>query len=114
MESLAGKWQAVAQQRAENEELVWVELLDEPLVSFRFDGVMVNEKGLGACCVPNVYLINGNEFTVSPRVEVPVNPQCHLIDCFTCEYLDISIDGDEMLITYCREPYIQRKYRRVS
>jgi hypothetical protein len=99
LKPLAGTWQLVAYEQEENGKMVWVNVptASESTLSFRFDGVVLDSKGLPACCGPTALEINGRRFRIEPKAPLPDNPACHLIDCIGCAVLKIEVEGNEFI-----------------
>lgn len=112
-ELIVGTWRLVSYQTFENEEVVWREPETSSLLTFRYDGVMLDSDGLPSCCLSTRYIINGSEFKVQPLSPLPENPVCALVYCTSCEAVDISVSGDEMKINFCAGTALQERYERM-
>jgi hypothetical protein len=103
--AIVDRWKLTAYENTVNGEKVWVPVQGEPYyMSFRFDGVILDSKGLPACCSPKAYYLNGVLFQIKPKTEVPVNQQCALVDCIGCDTWSIEQTGNELIVTLC-EPF---------
>ncbi|WP_221391644.1 hypothetical protein [Dyadobacter sp. NIV53] len=100
IKNIAGKWRSDSYERTINGKKVW-EKVTANYIIFRFDGVLLENNGLPACCTPESYNINGKPFQIVPKTPLDHNPQCDLIDCIICESWDIEQIDNEMIITYC-------------
>ena len=116
IKTIVGKWRLEAYERTENGQTTWEKVSgNEPsYLSFRFDGVILDSKGLPACCTPPAYKLNGTTFTVVPKADLPENKQCYLVDCIGCASWDIEQDGDEMIISICKIGSRARYVRQVD
>lgn len=111
--SIVGKWKHIAYEKTENNEKTWVPMNGESsTIIFRYDGLILDSKGLRRCCAPYKYNLNGVPFEVKPKEEVPVNAECSLVDCIGCEAWTIEQTGDEMIITLCEPTAHKSKYIR--
>ena len=101
--SIVGRWRLAGYEIEENGKKVWKLNPNDitSYITFRFDGVMLDSKGLAMCCPPSAYKLNGTIFKIIPKAELAVNPQCGVIDCVSCETLQMDQSGDELIITYC-------------
>lgn len=115
IERLMGKWRLVAYETIEKEERVWKEIEGEGRYEFmvRYDGVILNQEGLPACCVFPYYFINGVRFEVVPGEPVKENPQCALIDCLFCEEVNYDLREDGSLFSYCGPSGLKQKFERL-
>lgn len=99
--SIVSKWRPVSYIRAGGDTVSLVGQ-DVNLLIFRFDGVMLNEKGYKPCCSPDSYMLNGKRFEVKPQAPVEEDPSCIFVDCIKCEDLKMTLlSDDELLIDYC-------------
>ncbi|WP_428655477.1 hypothetical protein [Runella sp.] len=100
---LVGKWRLDAYERTENGKKVWkaVDPQSTSFLSFRFDGVVLDSKGLPSCCAPGSLTINGKEFKIIPQAALPENPSCAYIDCISCATMDIELTGDTFIQHSC-------------
>ena len=114
LQPLVGKWRLVAYERLENGKRVWKEADPQSpsFVSFRFDGIVLDSKGLPYCCSPNDLNINGKEFVIIPRATVPENPTCAYVDCIGCATWEIKLTGDTFILDDCGIS-LKREYVRV-
>ncbi len=103
LQPLVAKWRLVAYERTENGKKVWKEADPQypSYLSFRFDGVVLDSKGLPYCCAPGALNINGKLFEIKPQANIPDNPTCALIDCIGCPIWDITLTGDEFILNLC-------------
>ncbi len=79
----------------------------------RYDGVILDWKGLKRCCDPSYYFINGVRFDVVPGAPVKDNPQCELIDCSPCEEANYDLQEDGSLFFYCGPSGLKLKFERL-
>ncbi|HEV7348138.1 hypothetical protein [Telluribacter sp.] len=120
LKPLAGTWRLAAYEQTLNGKTKWVEVpaavgtaAGASTLSFRFDGVVLDSKGLPACCGPSALRINGTTFAIEPKAALPDNPQCHLIDCIGCGVLHIEVAGNEF-ISSCQSGNIGKsRYVRI-
>jgi hypothetical protein len=111
--ALVYTWKHTAYEHVVNGEKVWVPIEIEPrYISFRFDGLILDSKGLPACCAPRTYYVNGVLFEVKPKATVPVNEQCALVDCIECATWNIEQTGNELILSYCEPVTTRSKYIR--
>lgn len=107
--SIVGKWRYAGSEVEENGKKVWHLEPGSAVndMSIRYDGVMLDSKGFGRCCVPRSYNLNGTVYQVVPKAEVTVNGIC---DCISCATLQIDQSGDELITTWCgghRSKYVR-------
>lgn len=117
VKSIAGKWQLVAYEKTVDGEKVWENVdpdSQKNFTIFRGDGVILDSKGLPACCAPMKYFLNGNLFEIKTVVDHTLNSSCNFVDCIGCEYWNIEQKEDEMIITLCDTVPIKTKYIRVN
>ncbi|CAG5000003.1 hypothetical protein DYBT9275_02364 [Dyadobacter sp. CECT 9275] len=102
-ESIVGRWRADAVENTVNGQKVWEKVLytDPYYFSFRDDGVILDSRGLPACCSPDSLKVNGVAFKIIPQSGLPDNPACAYVDCVGCPSWDIQQNGDEIIISYC-------------
>jgi len=114
LKPLVAKWRLAAYERVENGKKVWKEVDPQSasFVSFRFDGVVLDSKDLPFCCPPNSLNINEKNFKIIPKIALPENPTCALIDCIGCPTWEIKLLGDEFIKEDCGIS-LKRKYVRV-
>ena len=114
LQPLVGKWRLVAYERMENGTKVWKEADPQStlFVSFRFDGLVLDSRGLSLCCPPIALNINGKEFKIVPKATVPENPACAYIDCIGCANWEIKLTGDTFILDDCGIS-LKREYVRV-
>ncbi|MCF2517680.1 hypothetical protein [Dyadobacter sp. CY351] len=111
--TIADTWKQTAYEKTVDGKKVWIPVDGEPTyISFRFDGVVLDGKGLPLCCPPDAYYVNGVLFEVKPKAEVPVNNVCMTVDCIGCATWDIEQTGDEMILTYCKPVNMKLKFIR--
>jgi len=106
--SIVGKWRIVAQIQTVGDSLITNPVAEEnaSLYVFRFDGILVNEKGNMFCCLPQNYFLNGNLFESKPLVPVEYDPGCKYVDCAGCpEMTIIQSTSDSLLIETCKGSY---------
>jgi hypothetical protein len=112
---IAGKWRHTETEKTENGKTSWSPVVnyDEPTyISFRYDGVIVDNEGLPQCCGPDSLKINGVPFKIVPKSDLPVNPACAYVDCVGCAIWEITQTGDELIISTCgtfpRHKYVRQ------
>lgn len=101
IKEIVGRWRLDAVEKTVNGQKVWEKVTYDPpsYLAFRFDGVILDENGLPACCAPDSLVVNGTSFKIKPQAQVPENPQCHLVDCAICSYWDLEQKGNEIILT---------------
>ncbi len=109
--NLQGKWELVATESGALSGASWYPVSSGQVqfIYFRSDGVLTDSAGLPACCSPKAYIINNKLFDLNPDF-LPDNPACKSIKCAICQYYDIQISGNEMIVTPCNEG--RKKYVR--
>ncbi len=108
---LVGNWQEIAREQTVDGELQWEAVQQGAFLTFRFDGVLLNEKGLPACCGPTAFNINGVDYPIVPKAKIEENPACSLVDCFPCATWDLEQNGNELILSPCLGPrtkYVKR------
>jgi hypothetical protein len=111
--AIVNTWKQTAYEKTVNGAKIWVPVDGEPhYISFRFDGLILDSKGLPLCCAPKAYYVNGVLFKVQPKAEVPFNEQCALVDCIGCGAWDIEQTGNELILSYCEPIKTRSKYIR--
>jgi hypothetical protein len=108
IENIVGKWRIEANEQEVNGVNVWVNVPDSTAysISFRFDGVILDNSGLPACCVPDRYYVNEVLFKVIPKAKLDVNPVCAYSLCIADPApWNITQNGDELIIN-------ERKFTR--
>ncbi|MPR33739.1 hypothetical protein [Salmonirosea aquatica] len=104
IEEIVGKWRLDAVEKTVNGQKVW-EQVSGPVpiftyyLVFRFDGVILGEKGLSWCCSPETLIVNGTSFKIKPKAKVPTNPQCAYVDCISCPSWDLEQRDNELILT---------------
>ncbi|MCF2447222.1 hypothetical protein L0657_24925 [Dyadobacter sp. CY345] len=101
IKEIFGTWRLEAYGRTINGEIKWesVSSTDQPyLITFRHDGVVLNDKGLPVCCAPKSYTLNGVLFEIIPKEKVESNPQCAFVDCITSKW-NIEQNEDQLILT---------------
>ena len=103
LKPLVGRWQLVAQRNLQSEEKEWVEVpaAEASFLIIRYDGVVLDAEGRGLCCGPGTLKLNGTEYPIEPKAEVPFNDVCALVNCAGCPVWDIALDGDTFVLTGC-------------
>jgi hypothetical protein len=111
--SIVSTWKQIAYETTVNGNKVWVPTQGEPgFLTFRFDGLILDSKGLPACCAPKAYYLNGVFFEVKPKAEVPINEQCALVDCVGCSTWNIEQTENELIVSLCEPLKSRSKYIR--
>jgi len=110
---IAGKWKLVAEEQGFVGQSTWATVKEDSAynIIFRNDGLLLNSKGLPACCGPTSLTINGSFFEVKPTGQLAPNPECALVNCANCPLWDIQITGNEMTVTRCKD--LKKKYLRI-
>jgi hypothetical protein len=115
IKDIVGKWQLTEMEITENGQTVWQEagVYDKPYYfSIRFDGVLLDDKDLSMCCSPQSLTLNGFQFKIEPKANVPINPVCAAVSCAQCTNWEIEQTGDQMIITTCggspRSKYVRK------
>jgi len=100
--NLAGRWLVTAREEMSNGEKVWVpSTASAPVyLIFRFDGLIINERGETGCCFSYDYIVNGEKISVIPKAELKYPGNCALVDCFSCT-LGLDFSGDDLIVTGC-------------
>lgn len=103
LQPLVAKWRLVAYERVENGKKVWKDVGSQSpsFVTFRFDGVILDSRGLPYCCPPTALNINGKEFKIIPKTAIPENPICAAVDCIGCATWEIEWSEDEFILNLC-------------
>ncbi|GAB2802716.1 hypothetical protein GCM10027275_56220 [Rhabdobacter roseus] len=103
LKPLVGRWRPVATQQTTNGDTTWNASTASAAADLfvRYDGVLLEGKGLQLCCAPPALRLNGTLIPIEPRDEVPVNPACASIRCLNCPAWSIALSGDEFVVTYC-------------
>lgn len=112
IKTIVGKWRLDAYERIVNGEKVWEKVTGEPsYLSFRFDGVILGKDGLPTCCAPTSFTLNGILFNIVPKAKLPENPQCALVDCYSCPIWEMEQNEDQLILSYCIGPSRARYIR---
>ncbi|WP_159470631.1 hypothetical protein [Dyadobacter sp. 3J3] len=112
MKPLVGKWHLTETEETVNGKKMWVPVtLTTVYVTFRFDGILLDEKEMVGCCATKIYNINNTKFEVIPRAAVPYY-DCSTVYCAACPSYDIEFNGNEMIISRCNSA--RSKYIRVE
>lgn len=103
LQPLVAKWRLATYERVENGKKVWKEVDSQSpsFISFRFDGVVLDSKGLPYCCPPSALNINGKEFKIIPKATIPENPTCAYIDCIGCPTWEIELRDNDFILSLC-------------
>lgn len=115
IKEIVGRWRLDAVEKTVNGQKVWEKVSsDSPsYLTFRFDGVILDGKGLPWCCSPETLIVNGTSFKIKPKAKVPTNPQCALIDCVSCSSWDLEQKENELIITLaCQSLNYRHRYLR--
>jgi hypothetical protein len=105
---IVGKWRVVSYSRTVGDSLITSPVSKEnsSIYEFRFDGVLLNEKGNMPCCLPQKYIFNGNVFEAKPHAPVLPDPSCIYVDCAPCPEMKITRPmADSLLIETCEGFY---------
>ncbi|KAA6438334.1 hypothetical protein FEM33_16700 [Dyadobacter flavalbus] len=106
--AIAGKWRVIGYSRASGDSLITDTVARENAVfyMFRYDGVLVNEKGFRPCCLPQNYFLNGKFFEAKPLKPVEFDPACQNVYCAGCPEMAITTPAaDNLLIETCKGTY---------
>ncbi|GAB3167815.1 hypothetical protein GCM10027291_15350 [Telluribacter humicola] len=111
-----GQWKLVAHEQTLNGVTQWVDVPNDQknTLHFRYDGVVLNDKGLPKCCGPSALRIDGQHFKIEPKEPLPNNPDCALIFCGTCEEWNILVQGDEFIHSCPESQSGRSRYIRVK
>ena len=101
IQPLVGKWRVTAIERADKKEWEYVTQSGQHQFEIRYDGVVLDSKGLSTCCGPLYLTINGKKFSIVPKETVPDNPICALINCVYCETWNMDLQDNVLTISYC-------------
>lgn len=114
VESISGTWRLIEEEQGIIGQSNWkAALADSSLdITFRNDGVVMNAKGLPACCAPTALTINGRFFEIKPATQLAANPACANVSCGNCPVWDIAISNNQLIITTCNSP--RKKYVRIK
>ncbi|WP_149242762.1 hypothetical protein [Dyadobacter sp. 32] len=112
VETIVGQWRLVAEEQGFVGQSLWASVKQDSTydVIFRNDGVILNHKGLPACCAPKSLTINGAFYEIKPTSPLASNPDCASINCGNCLIWDIQISGNEMILASCNS--LRRRYLR--
>jgi hypothetical protein len=105
VESIVGKWRAVqtTQTLGDSTTTQSVPNANAWVYEFRFDGVLLNKNGNRPCCIPSIFLLNGNEFKPSPSIPVELDPSCDYALCASCPEMNITqTSPDTIRIETCK------------
>ncbi len=109
---LVGRWnlEAVESNETTNE---WKPIIAEQSDAFqiRYDGVILNEEGLGICCSPKSLTFNQRVFVIRQKEAIPPNPLCSLVDCAVCETWNFDLKNDTLIVSFClggRSRFVKR------
>jgi hypothetical protein len=114
MANIAGQWQLEAYETTQNGKKTWspAEPTQPQLLTFRADGVILDNSGLPLCCSPTSLKINGALFEVKPALPLEPNPLCALVNCAFCATWEIQQQGNEIIIEGCntstRTKYVKK------
>ncbi|KAA0991289.1 hypothetical protein [Dyadobacter aurulentus] len=113
IQTIVGTWKHTAYEKNVNGVKTWAPIDVEPhYMTFRSDGLIVDSNGLPQCCAPKAYYVNGVLFEVQPKETVPVNDQCGLVDCISCDTWNIEQTENELIVTICQPHNLKSKYIR--
>jgi len=107
--SIVGKWRVIAYTQTLGDSLITDSVAKENsyLYVFRFDGVLVNEKGYMPCCLPQKYFLNGSLFEAKPLAPAEFDPSCEYVYCAGCPEMRITRPtAVSLLIETCKGSYI--------
>ena len=115
IQEIVGRWRLDAMEKTVNGQKVWEKVDDTSpaYLAFRFDGVVLDSKGLPWCCSPDTLVVNVTPFKIKPQAEVPSNPQCALIDCLSCSSWYLEQKENELTLTSkCESLNYRHRYLR--
>lgn len=115
IKKIVGRWRLDAVEKTVNGQKVWEKVsFDSPsYLVFRFDGVILDEKGFPWCCSPNTLVVNGTPFKIKPQDKVPTNPQCALINCYSCPSWNLEQKENELVLaSECEFQNYRSRYLR--
>lgn len=100
IKEIVGKWRLEATEKTVNGQKVWEKVSDDSpsYLTFRFDGVPLDGKGLPLCCAPDSLVVNGTPFKIKPLAKVPANPSCATVYCFSCPSWNLEQKGNELIL----------------
>ncbi|MCE7060300.1 hypothetical protein [Dyadobacter sp. CY343] len=102
--SIVGKWRVIAYGRTVGDSLVTepVPAGERTVYEFRYDGMLLNEKGYLPCCISQRLVIDGKLFVPKPLGPVESDPSCIFLDCAPCPQVSITRPtADNLLIEPC-------------
>jgi hypothetical protein len=103
--SIVGKWRAVEYRQSRGDSTITQPLTEENswVYEFRFDGVVLNERGYVPCCLPSIYYLNGKEFRPDRTVPAELDPSCAYSLCVACPEMKITqTSPDSLTIENCK------------
>ena len=115
IKEIVGRWRLDAMEKTVNGQKVWEKVTSDPpsYLTFRFDGLLMDEKGLPWCCSPNTLVVNGTPFKIKPQDKVPTNPQCALINCYSCPSWNLEQKENELVLaSECEFQNYRSRYLR--
>ncbi|MCE6991638.1 hypothetical protein [Dyadobacter sp. CY323] len=111
--TISGTWKLVAVERSSiDNKNVWepVPAAQADTLIFRGDGLILYGDGSPRCCAPKSLVINGNLMDIKPQTAIPANPLCARVNCVYCPSWDLSLTGNQLIISSClgfREKYVR-------
>ncbi|GHB54791.1 hypothetical protein [Persicitalea jodogahamensis] len=100
---LEGKWEQTGHQTTQDGKEVWVADTTNGKVSltFRADGVPLDENGEGLCCSPQNFLLNGKLYPIEPKSPVKPADYCALVNCASCGTVELQATENTLLWISC-------------
>jgi hypothetical protein len=109
LQKITGKWEPIASRSMLGGR--WIADTSYNVLSFRYDGLLMNELSEPECCTPSWYIINKDTVDVTRKDRFKPNLNCELVDCaVTCQFLWMSVVRDTLILSDCGG--ISRKYLR--
>ncbi|MFN8345455.1 MAG: hypothetical protein U0X91_10650 [Spirosomataceae bacterium] len=102
IQPLVGRWRLDAiDPSGQGSQWESVPLKNAYYFQVRYDGVILEDNGLPACCAPKYLKLNQKLFTIEPKEALTANPQCALVLCLACDTWNIELTGDTLIVSYC-------------
>jgi hypothetical protein len=115
-ETIAGNWKLVAEEQGfiGQSQSTWSAVKQDSTYNIGFlpNGVLLDFKGIPACCAPTSLTINGTFYEVKPSGgQLAPNPDCAKVNCSYCPIWEIKLTGNEMIVGTCNSA--RKKYQRI-
>jgi hypothetical protein len=102
IQPLVGRWRLDAiEPSGEGKQWEIVPVQNAYYFQVRYDGVILDDNGLPACCAPQYLKMNQKLFEIAPKEPLALNPQCALVLCLACDTWQIDLQGDTLIVSYC-------------